>query len=106
MTAKRVEEVKNPRATAYTNKPSDKLNRITADPFRPKKKSKTNFGYVYSAGGIPCRIFHQSVNMQLQWDVNPSALPYDPLLITCFEGLIETEHPFSFVSRKCIEELL
>lgn len=67
MAARRIglEEVKRPRQTGFTNKPSDKLARKVADPFRPKKKNKTNFGYVYTAGGIPCRIFHQSVSMKL-----------------------------------------
>lgn len=63
-------------------------------------------GYVYSAGGIPCRINHGSVTMRLNWDQQPSQLPYDPLLITCFEGLIETEHPFLFVARQGCRELL
>ena len=44
--------------------------------------------------------------MRLNWDQQPSQLPYDPLLITCFEGLIETEHPFLFVARQGCRELL
>lgn len=44
--------------------------------------------------------------MRLHWDTNPSQLPYDPLLITCFEGLLETEHPFVFVARQGCKELI
>lgn len=44
--------------------------------------------------------------MRLQWDLPPSQLNYDPLLITCFEGLLETEHPYKFVSREAARELL
>ena len=44
--------------------------------------------------------------MRLHWDQQPSQLAYDPLLITCFEGLIETEHPFVFVARQGCKELL
>src|SRR5574343_1548229 len=65
-----------------------------------------NLGYVYSAGGIPCRINHGSVNMRLHWDTNHSQLSYDPLLVTLFEGLIETEQPFMFVARQGCKELL
>jgi hypothetical protein len=61
---------------------------------------------VYGAGGIPCRIQHGTYKMRLQWDTPPSELSYDPLLITCFEGLLETEHPFSFVAREAAKELL
>jgi hypothetical protein len=43
----------------FKEKPSDKFMKIkTADPFSGGKKHKTNFGYVYSSGGIPCRINH------------------------------------------------
>lgn len=44
--------------------------------------------------------------MSLQWTTPPSQLAYDPLLLTLFEGLIETEHPYMFVSRQGSKELL
>jgi hypothetical protein len=55
-------------------KPSDKYTKIvSADPFATGKKHKTNFGYVYSAGGIPCRIEHGSVYLRLKWDIEPES---------------------------------
>jgi len=33
-------------------------------------------------------------------------LDYDPLLINCFEGLLETEHPYTFVANQALIELL
>lgn len=79
----------------------------TADPFgQATKKHKTNFGYVYSAGGVPCRINHGTVTHKIQWDKNPAELDYDPLLINCFEGLLETEHPYQFVANQALKELL
>jgi hypothetical protein len=55
-------------------KPSDKISKIkTSDPFAGAKKHKTNFGYVYSAGGIPCRILHGSVKLKLKWDIEPES---------------------------------
>ena len=44
--------------------------------------------------------------MRLQWDTPPSEISYDPLLISCFEGLQETEHPFVFVARQAVRDLL
>jgi len=70
------------------------------------KKHKTNFGYVYSAGGIPCRLLHGNVKLKLKWDIEPSKLDFDPILVVCFEGLLETDHPYNFASRQCIKELL
>jgi Parkin co-regulated protein len=29
-------------------------------------------------------------------------LDYDPLLINCFEGLLETDHPYSFVANRAL----
>ena len=39
-------------------------------------------------------------------NLNYIAFDYDPVLPVCFEGLLETEHPYSFASRQCIRELL
>jgi hypothetical protein len=33
-------------------------------------------------------------------------LAYDPLLVTCFEGLIEEKHPYNFIANECVKELL
>ena len=81
-------------------KPSDRLTKIkTADAFgQSAKKHKTNFGYAYAAGAIPCRINHGCNFNKLQWDVTISEVDYDPVLINCFEGLLETEHPYAFVA--------
>ena len=89
------------------NKPTAKLRSVKlGNPFIPSNKHKTNFGFVYSAGGIPCRIEHGAVNLKLVWSIPVEKLDYDPILITCFEGLLETEHPYNFVGKQCIRELL
>jgi hypothetical protein len=33
-------------------------------------------------------------------------LDYDPILCVCFEGLLETVHPYNFAARQCIREML
>jgi len=89
------------------NKPTAKLRSIKlGNPFATADKHKTNFGYVYSAGGIPCRIDHGNVSLKLIWNIPVEQLDYDPILITCFEGLLETEHPYNFLGKQCIRELL
>ena len=80
-------------------------NKYKNDPFRAASKHKTNFGYVYSVGGIPCRLDFIG-NMKLRWSIPPKEIDYDPLLEICFEGLLETEHPYNFIARECIKELL
>lgn len=46
--------------------------------------------------------------MRLQWNngVTVDSLNYDPLLVTCFDGLIEEGHPFSFIAFNAIKEML
>ncbi|MCQ2817301.1 MAG: parkin coregulated gene family protein [archaeon] len=89
------------------NKPSLRLSNIKfSDPFLSSQKHATNFGYVYSAGGIPVRIEHGNVKMKLKWDIDPEFLDYDPTLIICFEGLLETKHPYNFAAKQCVRELL
>ncbi|MFM7858811.1 MAG: hypothetical protein ACKO96_44530, partial [Flammeovirgaceae bacterium] len=53
---------------------SDKFKVCHSDPFNATKKNKANFGYVYSAGGIPCRILHGGVKLKLKWDIEPSSI--------------------------------
>lgn len=89
------------------NIPTAKLRHIKlGNPFAVGSKHKTNFGHVYSAGGIPCRIEHGNVNMKLVWSIPPESLEYDPTLIICFEGLLETVHPYNFAAKQCVRELL
>ncbi|KAG6619546.1 PACRG protein [Phytophthora cinnamomi] len=71
-----------------------------------KKKHKTNFSSAYDSGSIPCRINHGSIRNALQWTKDPNSLSYDPLLITCVEGFLETEHPFVFLARATFRELM
>ncbi|XP_004624713.1 PACRG-like protein [Octodon degus] len=87
-------------------RPSDKLNPKTINPFGEQSRVPSAFAAIYSKGGIPCRLVHGSVKHRLQWDCPPENLPFDPLLITLAEGLRETKHPYTFVSKEGFRELL
>ncbi|XP_009908762.2 PACRG-like protein [Dryobates pubescens] len=87
-------------------KPSDKLNPKTIDPFGGCSQRRSAFAAVYAKGGIPCRLVHGSVKHKLQWECRPETLPFDPLLLTLAEGLRETRHPYTFVSKEGFKDLL
>ncbi|XP_057628049.1 PACRG-like protein [Chionomys nivalis] len=87
-------------------RPSDKLNPKTINPFGEQSRAPSAFAAIYSKGGIPCRLVHGSVKHRLQWECPPEILPFDPLLITLAEGLRETKHPYTFVSKEGFRELL
>ncbi|EDV22669.1 uncharacterized protein TRIADDRAFT_28418 [Trichoplax adhaerens] len=88
------------------SRPSDRLNPKTVDPFSAKVRHKTTFSAAYVNGGIPCRLVHGSVKHTLQWSTSPEDLPYDPLLVTMMEGLRETVHPFTFIVKHGLRDLL
>ena len=89
-------------------KPTDRLAKIkVASPFGVStRKHKTNFGYAYGQGTVPCRIDHRSSANHLSWDMAIDQIDFDPLLVNCFEGLLETDHPCSFIAMQALRELL
>ncbi|NWQ75442.1 PACRL protein, partial [Columbina picui] len=87
-------------------KPSDKLNPKTINPFGAHSRPPSAFAAIYAKGGIPCRLVHGSVKHRLQWECLPETVPFDPLLVTLAEGLKETKHPYTFVSKEGFKELL
>jgi len=58
----------------FINKPSDKFIKKSSDPFESGNKKRSNFVYVYQAGGIPCRIIHGSVRLKLNWEIPPESI--------------------------------
>ncbi|NWH72411.1 PACRL protein, partial [Piaya cayana] len=87
-------------------KPSNKLNPKTIDPFGDPTRPTSAFAAMYAKGGIPCRLTHGSVKHRLQWERLPATIPFDPLLVTLAEGLRETKHPYTFISKEGFKELL
>ena len=79
---------------------------------------------MYNSGGIPCKIDHHSVVNRLKWDIGVNIagkllehflisvlfcfkeLNYDPILVTCFEGLLEQKHPYNFIVPAVIKDML
>jgi len=51
-------------------------------------------------------MFFASSLMRLKWDIEPDSLDYDPILVNCFEGLQETDHPYCFVAFQALKKLL
>uniref|UniRef100_A0A8C5KUD8 PACRG-like protein n=1 Tax=Jaculus jaculus TaxID=51337 RepID=A0A8C5KUD8_JACJA len=76
-------------------RPSDKLNPRIINPLGEQSRAPSAFAAIYSKGGIPCRLVHGSVKHRLQWECPPET-----------EGLRETKHPYTFVSKEGFRELL
>ncbi|XP_063688270.1 PACRG-like protein [Bolinopsis microptera] len=90
------------KSTKPSNKLSDRLNPKTVNQFG---KSQSSFGQLYNNGAIPCKLSHGSVNHRLVWNESPESLSYDPLLVHFAEGLVETQHPYTFITKAAFIEL-
>lgn len=71
-----------------------------------KSRNNSNFARDYHAGNIPFCIDHGSINSKLKWNDDPENLDYDPLFITCLEGITEVEHPYVFMARTAVMDLM
>jgi len=87
---------------AKSSRPSDRLNPKTVNQFG---RNQSSFGHLYNNGAIPCKLSHGSVNHRLVWNETPESLSYDPLLVHFAEGLVETQHPYTFITREAFVEL-
>lgn len=78
----------------------------SSNPFETKKKNyKTSFSSLYDNNAIPCRIFHATSQMRLQWDKPLDQIPYNPLFIHFSEGLRETVHPYCTIAQAAFKEM-
>ena len=66
----------------------------------------TNFPIHYHYNIIPCYIYHKSCSFKLIWYKPFSSIDYPSVLSICFEGIIETAHPYKFIARQACKELL
>lgn len=92
---------------AFSCKPSEKYKNIkTANPFSSKNKHKTKFSQVYDNNVIPCHLKHSGVKIAFQWEKNFDEIDYNQIIPLVFEGIIETKHPYCFISRQACKELM
>lgn len=69
-------------------------------------KYKTKFPFHYNQNVIPCHLVNKASSFKLIWDKPIKELDYSKVLTACFEGIIETAHPYKFISRQASKELL
>ncbi|KAH9272859.1 hypothetical protein BSLG_008034 [Batrachochytrium salamandrivorans] len=96
-------------STATCFKPIQKISTLNAikvvSPLG-NGKHKTPFATIYAKGGIPCQLQHGSVKHKLLWKCPIQDIDYNPLFIVFCQGLMETQHPYVFVVRQGLKELM
>jgi len=94
------------------SKPAPKLSTARLDPhkfsspFASTAKAKTSFTEAYGRGDLPCRIEHHTSRMSLAWSHPVERLDYNGLLPLCFDGLRETKHPYAYIARQAVTDML
>ena len=73
---------------------------------RKMTKYNTYFPIHYNQNLIPCHVFHRANSYKLVWEVPFDKIDYPKVLTACFEGIIETAHPYKFIARQASKELL
>eukprot|EP00906_Rhabdomonas_costata_P012569 RCo018100 len=93
-------------------KPAEKLSAQRFDrhklssPFSQGAKHKTAFAEAYARGDIPCHLEHHTARVSLIWTVPLEQIDVAALLPLCCDGLRETQHPYTQISRQAIRDLL
>eukprot|EP00668_Euglena_longa_P033551 GGOE01043136.1.p1 GENE.GGOE01043136.1~~GGOE01043136.1.p1 ORF type:complete len:256 (+),score=66.20 GGOE01043136.1:110-769(+) len=94
------------------SKPPEKLSRLRfdskkfANPFATKAKHRTPFGEAAQEGSLPFHIQHKARDMALSWTVPIESVNFERLLPLCFEGLREKQHPYNFLAKQAVQEML
>ena len=73
---------------------------------RKMTKYQTWFPLYYNNNIIPCHVYHNTSSFKLIWDKPFKEIDYSKVLTACFEGIIETAHPYKFIARQGSKELL
>jgi len=71
-----------------------------------KKSTPTDFRRYYNRGDIPVSVEHTAYGNRLKWRVEITKLDYHHYLPLFFEGLRETQHPYSFVAEMGAKDML
>lgn len=101
------------RASGFTDRPSARLakaqglGRVTGD-LGGGGKCATEFSRAYKRGEISRLIVidHGSIHHKIGWRTPVDETPYDRLLPLAFAGLSETDHPYMFLARGAVSDML
>lgn len=78
----------------------------TTNAFRSKSSAPTNFRKFYERGDFPVALEHDTKGNKIAWKVEIDKLDYHHYLPLFFDGLCETEHPYEFLARQGIHDML
>ncbi|RDD46859.1 Parkin coregulated gene protein-like protein [Trichoplax sp. H2] len=101
---------KNVPAEGFTVKAAMKNSKVKPPPisgaYKEKSSVPTKFRKYYERGDFPVSIEHDAKGNKIAWKVEIEKLDYHHYLPLFFEGLCETQHPYDFLARQGIHDML
>lgn len=77
-----------------------------AGAFKEKPVGPTSFRKFYDRGDFPVAVEFDTKGNKIAWKVEIEKLDYHHYLPLFFEGLCETEHPYEFLARQGVHDML
>ena len=75
-------------------------------PTKIRQLPPTDFRKFYDRGDLPVAIEHSSAGNKIIWKAELDSLDYHHYLPIFVEGLRETQHPYAFLAREGVHNLL
>lgn len=67
---------------------------------------RSNFSYFYERGDFPIAVEHEAQYNKIAWKVEIDKLDFHHYLPLFFDGLCETRHPYKFLARQGVHDML
>lgn len=108
--ARRLDEVSAAKKAAHDKKISSRMTHRDgppdATPTKIRKLPPSDFLLFYDRGDLPISIEHTASGNKVIWKAEIEQLDFHHYLPIFFEGLREKEHPYSFLAREGVTNML
>ncbi|CAL6021506.1 Parkin_co-regulated protein [Hexamita inflata] len=95
---------KSQKALEYRN--SNREGPVSSCPTKIRAMPPTDFRMFYDRGDLPVAIEHSSAGNKIIWKAEIDSLDYHHYLPIFVEGLREKQHPYAFLAREGVNNLL
>ncbi|XP_071844430.1 parkin coregulated gene protein-like [Apostichopus japonicus] len=74
--------------------------------FQANPSIKSNFNFFYDRGDFPIAVEHEAQYNKIAWKVEIEKLDFHHYLPLFVDGLCETKHPYKFLARQGVHDML
>ncbi|KAH0575274.1 Parkin co-regulated protein [Spironucleus salmonicida] len=92
--------------TVYAIKNANRVGPVSANSVKQRILPATDFRRFYDRGDLPVAVEHTSAGNKILWKAEIDKLDFHHYLPIFFEGLREKKHPYAFLAREGVQNLL